>query len=66
MYAKQREERLRRRRDRDRATRAALSAEQRQALLQRKGYRVNNETSQQSEARLRQMSAQRAERLATE
>ena len=72
MHAEQREEQLRRRRDRDRATRAAVSAEQRQDLLQRRcdrvyimnhlrpGYKqrehLATESTQEREARLGQIS----------
>ena len=54
--AEQREERLSRRRIRDRARRAAQSVEQRQTLLQLRRERLNDESGEERDVRLEQMS----------
>ena len=53
--AEQREQRLSRRRIRDRARREAQSVEQRQILLQRRRERLNAESGEQRDVRLQQM-----------
>ena len=47
--AKQREERLRKQRNRDRARQAAHNVEQRQVLLQHRRDRLNNQSAQEIE-----------------
>ena len=66
LTAEQREERLRRRKNRDRARRAAQSVKQRRVLLQRRCDQLNDESPEVKEVRLQQMSAQQHERLAME
>ena len=66
LTAEQREERLRRRKNRDRARKTAQSVKQRRVLLHRRCDQLNDESPEVKEVRLQQMSAQQHERLATE